>query len=170
MSDEEDLFVREGIRCYADARRVLHRFEKTLEAQIEMIVLAKSDWTSFTRDKGKSAIKTAHSDGGKGDPKILAVVNGKTSDGHKAQIHTGLIWRQEGVLVFARFRKPKHLVGFEPRPRSGRVKHFKINNRKTFIYVEPSEVIDLTKDLNLILDELQLHVEPVKPKLKLSVS
>lgn len=160
MPNEETRFLDEGLRRYAEARQIIRGFEEILEARLEKIISEKSDWTAFVKDRGKKSVKVAHADGGTGDPTILAIIKGKTADGHKAQIHAGLIWRAglEGVQVFARFRQPKHLVGFEPHTRSRRVKFFKIKDRKTFLYVVLDDVAKLETDLNLVLDELQRHV------------
>ncbi|MCK9462295.1 MAG: hypothetical protein M0R80_21940 [Proteobacteria bacterium] len=159
MSNEEDVFLQDGILRYTEAVQVLQRFTEIVEKRLEKIVAAKRDWTSFVIDKGKKAIGVGHGGGIKGDLTILAIVNGKTPQGDKAQIHTGLLWRDEGTLVFARLRKPKHLTGFDPHPNSQRVKFFKIKERKTFIYIVLDDIAKLEADLNLVLDELQRHIE-----------
>ncbi len=171
-SNEIELFIREGLTRYADARDAVNYFEREVQDRLLAILEGKMDWSNFRGQRGERGRGKALSSG------TWSGVEGRTifasqlaKDEAEGSLELGLWWRsaraRDGVLAYCnrwdrgykarriRLDDPKRPVECKP-----------IGTRKPSLFVVLDPDANLETIGRLLLDEMDRALATSLPKKK----
>jgi hypothetical protein len=162
MARQDDLFFREGLRLFAEARSTIAHFQGLAEGRIRDVLMRRQDWGKFRSASTPISAKTGTYSNSIEGTWIHGVVVGRDSTGDDLHLVLGIAWDWpliEPLIVYGGFSGTgsKGILPTSPDPARPRIK---VTPQAQWprLYVVPEAAPDITGDLELVLGEILRHV------------
>ncbi|MDD5307342.1 MAG: hypothetical protein PHU25_08470 [Deltaproteobacteria bacterium] len=162
MVRQDDLFFREGLRLFAEARSTLVHFQSLAEGRIRDVLMRLRDWGKFRPASTPISVKTGTYSNAIEGTWINGVISGRDSAGNGLALVLGISWDWpllEPLIVYGGFSGTgsKGILPTSPDPARPRIK---VTPQAQWprLYVVPEAEPDITADLELVIGEILRYV------------